>query len=116
VYMLHAVLKMFWGPLDNSENEHLPDVGGRELIALLPLLAFVFILGFFPNIFLEKMNPSIDAFLKHYSAKLEDSHLKDKIPHLLSATRDVRGNGVLALDARGTRVEAFGDERKGDER
>ena len=26
VYMLHAVLKMFWGPLDNPENQGLPDV------------------------------------------------------------------------------------------
>jgi NADH-quinone oxidoreductase subunit M len=107
VYMLHAVLKMFWGPLNNSENEHLPDVGGRELVALLPLLAFVFVLGFFPNMFLEKMNPSIDAFLQHYSAKLEDSHLRDKEPHLLEAA---------VTKAAQSPTFALGEKRKGDER
>ena len=34
VYMLHAVLKMFWGPLDNDENKELADVGERELTTL----------------------------------------------------------------------------------
>jgi hypothetical protein len=51
------------------------------------------------------MNPSIEAFLKHYSAKLEDSHLRDKLPHLLSAAPAAHRDGALA----------FGDERKGDE-
>ena len=34
VYMLHAVLKMFWGPLDNPENEGLADLSRREGIGL----------------------------------------------------------------------------------
>jgi NADH-quinone oxidoreductase subunit M len=85
IYMLHATLKMFWGPLENSENEQLADVGGRELTTLLPLVAFVFVLGFFPGVFLEKMNPSIDSFLRSYEAKLLDSNNKDNEPHLYKA-------------------------------
>jgi NADH-quinone oxidoreductase subunit M len=85
IYMLHATLKMFWGPLENAENQQLADVGGRELTTLLPLVAFVFLLGFFPGVFLEKMNPSIDSFLKSYEAKLLDSNNKDSEPHLYKA-------------------------------
>jgi NADH-quinone oxidoreductase subunit M len=77
VYMLHAVLKMFWGPLDNAENEGLPDVGGRELSVLMPLIALVFVLGFFPSVFLEKMNPSVDGFLANYREKLLESAADD---------------------------------------
>jgi len=70
VYMLHAVLKMFWGPITNDENKELADMGGRELFVLSPLIVLVFVLGFFPGFFLEKMNPAVDAFLAQYQGKL----------------------------------------------
>jgi NADH-quinone oxidoreductase subunit M len=84
VYMLHAVLKMFWGPLDNPENEGLPDLGRRELTTLLPLVAMVFVLGFAPGLFLDKMNPTVEAFLREYDRKLHDSNYNDNA-HLLKA-------------------------------
>jgi NADH-quinone oxidoreductase subunit M len=101
IYMLHATLKMFWGPLDNAENEHLADVGGRELTTLLPLVGFVFVLGFFPGVFLEKMNPSVDAFLKSYEAKLLDSNNKDSEPHLYKAQLSPKRQTEYALGAHG---------------
>jgi NADH-quinone oxidoreductase subunit M len=79
VYMLHAVLKMFWGPLDNDENKELADVSKRELTVLAPLVALVFLLGFFPGMFLDKMNPSIDRFLSRYQEKLVDSVEDDSV-------------------------------------
>jgi len=84
VYMLHAVLKMFWGPLDNPENQGLADVGGRELTVLAPLIAMVFLLGFAPSLFLDRMNPSVEAFLRDYNRKLQDSNYNDNV-HLLKA-------------------------------
>ena len=50
VYMLHAVQKMFLGPLDKPENQGLPDLTRRELLALAPLIVLVFVIGFFPNV------------------------------------------------------------------
>jgi NADH-quinone oxidoreductase subunit M len=97
VYMLHAVLKMFWGPLENDENKELADVGKRELTTLLPLVALVFVLGFFPNLFLEKMNPSIDAFLRDYDAKLIDSNKNDTVHILSKAGVDKPAANKLAL-------------------
>lgn len=87
VYMLHAVLKMFWGALDNGENEGLADVGKREMTALAPLVAMVFLIGFAPGLFLDKMNPAVEAFLRDYDRKLHDSNYNDTV-HLLRASAD----------------------------
>ncbi len=89
VYMLHAVLKMFWGPITNQANEHLADVGRRELSLLLPLTALIFVLGFFPGIFLDKMNPSVDGFLANYRQKLLDTAEDDSARLWKSAAIDV---------------------------
>jgi NADH-quinone oxidoreductase subunit M len=96
VYMLHAVLKMFWGPLDNSENEGLADVGGRELTTLIPLVGLVFLLGFAPSLFLDKMNPSVEAFLRDYDRKLHDSNFNDKL-HILKAEATPSSTQQVAL-------------------
>jgi NADH-quinone oxidoreductase subunit M len=88
VYMLHATLRMFWGPNDNPENQELPDVGRREFSVLAPLIVLIFLLGVFPNLFLEKMNPSVDAFLSNYDAKLLESNKDDTARVLSSKTYD----------------------------
>jgi NADH-quinone oxidoreductase subunit M len=100
VYMLHAVLKMFWGPNDNEENHGLADVGGRELTTLAPLVALVFLLGFVPGLFLDKMNPSVEAFLRDYDRKLHDSNYNDSV-HLLKAELDIDATDLYALRAAG---------------
>jgi NADH-quinone oxidoreductase subunit M len=98
VYMLHATLKMFWGPNENPENQELADVGKREFTVLAPLIALVFVLGFFPGIFLDKMNPAVDAFLKDYDTKLTASNQDDSVRLLkASVERDSKGN-KLALN------------------
>lgn len=81
-YMLHAVRAMFFGPVDNTRNEEVSDVGRRELAALVPLVAMVFVLGLAPGLFLEKMNPSVEGFLRNYDRKLYDSKSNDRA-HLL---------------------------------
>jgi NADH-quinone oxidoreductase subunit M len=102
VYMLHAVLKMFWGPLENDENKPLADLSKRELTVLAPLIALVFLLGFFPGMFLERMNPSVDAFLSRYNEKLVDSVEDDSVRLWKSA--GLGGNKtqkVVALGSQG---------------
>ena len=70
VYMLHAVLKMFWGPVSNPENRDLPDLSGREWLVLSPLLVLIFYIGLFPARMLGDMKPSVDQFAVEYRAKL----------------------------------------------
>ncbi|MBK8172475.1 MAG: NADH-quinone oxidoreductase subunit M [Sandaracinaceae bacterium] len=69
VYMLHAVLKMFWGPVSKKENEHLPDLTRREAYVLAPLILFVFWIGLFPNTFLKPMEPAVERYVAAYVAR-----------------------------------------------
>ena len=55
IYMLSVVQKMFFGPITKKENKHLPDINRRELLAVAPLIAMIFVIGFFPNIFLAQI-------------------------------------------------------------
>jgi NADH-quinone oxidoreductase subunit M len=73
IYMLHAVLKMFWGPLKNPANEGLADLSRRELIGLVPLVVLIFYIGLFPNRLLDDMKASADHFKLEYTAKLRAS-------------------------------------------
>jgi NADH-quinone oxidoreductase subunit M len=67
VYMLGVVQKMFFGPLTNAKNRGLNDLNVRETLALAPLVAMVFVIGFFPNIFLSRMAESAQAVVERYN-------------------------------------------------
>ena len=60
IYMLGMVQKMFFGPLSNPKNKHLPDITAREVLAVSPLILMIFVIGLFPSVFLDRMKPSID--------------------------------------------------------
>jgi len=66
VYMLGVTQKMFFGPLTNDKNRHLNDMNVRETLAVAPLIALVFVIGFFPNIFLSRMTETTDAIVDRY--------------------------------------------------
>ncbi len=73
MYALHAVFKLFWGPLNRPENGQLMDLTGRERIVFAPLLALIFYIGLFPNHMLQPMSASVDRFVLEYGAKLRAS-------------------------------------------
>jgi NADH-quinone oxidoreductase subunit M len=51
-----------FGPL-NPDNDNLVDMNAREVVAALPLVIFFFILGLFPNLLFDKINPSAEAIV-----------------------------------------------------
>lgn len=69
VYMLHAVLRMFWGKLENEKNAALSDITRRESLAIIPLIAMVFWIGLYPKFFLDKMNPTVDSFVTDFTVR-----------------------------------------------
>ncbi len=79
VYMLHAVLKMFWGPLSKKENEGLADLTRREWVAVAPLLLLVFWIGLHPTTFLEKSEPAVVGFIDGFKEKWEASDEDDSL-------------------------------------
>jgi NADH-quinone oxidoreductase subunit M len=57
-YLLTAVRRTLFGLL-NPANEHLTDMTPREVALMLPLVVFFFLIGLFPNLFFEKINPAV---------------------------------------------------------
>ena len=75
-YLLTAFRKIAQGPITKSENEaeNLKDLSMKEIAMLVPLVALFFLIGLFPNLFLDKINPSVQqlvenpAIVLHYPA------------------------------------------------
>ncbi|GAB4562555.1 MAG: NADH-quinone oxidoreductase subunit M [Anaerolineae bacterium] len=58
-YLLHAFREVMQGPLDKPENKGLRDLSAREIVLLVPIVALFFLIGLFPNLFLDRINPSV---------------------------------------------------------
>ncbi len=58
-YMLWTLQRVFLGQLPEKWKS-LPDVNGRELVALVPLLIVVIVLGVFPSIMLHPMSATLN--------------------------------------------------------
>jgi len=71
VYMLWMFQRVMMGKITNPENEKVEDLSAREVAVMAPLLVFVFWIGFYPNTFLEKMNPSLENLIQQVKAKQE---------------------------------------------
>jgi NADH-quinone oxidoreductase subunit M len=107
VYMLHAVLRIFWGKVVHTENEALTDLNRREVASLLPLIVMVFWIGLYPKFFLDKMNPAVDAFVTDFTVRYEEG-LRTGEPRLVDFDKLTQGFDApdgLAL-ARPTNEEA----------
>ena len=57
-YLLVAVRRTLFGPL-NPANQGLTDMTPREIVVMLPLVIFFFVIGLFPNLFFRDINPTV---------------------------------------------------------
>jgi NADH-quinone oxidoreductase subunit M len=57
-YLLWAIQRILFNPLDKTENTHLPDLNRRELALLVPLIAAIIWLGVYPAPVLRRMEGS----------------------------------------------------------
>jgi len=57
-YLLWAIQRILFNPLDKRENTHVPDLNRRELALLLPLIAVIIWLGVYPAPVLRRMEGS----------------------------------------------------------
>jgi len=91
--MLWMYQRVMFCPLDKPENEKLKDLNVREIVTLLPLAVLVFVMGFFPGLFLRKMDATVSHFIKDYNTRYEtyaqqqSQSLGDKIAAVLT-TKD----------------------------
>jgi NADH-quinone oxidoreductase subunit M len=58
VYMLWMFQRVNYGPLTNEKNAAMPDLGTREWVILVPIIAAAILMGVLPNLFLRPVGPS----------------------------------------------------------
>jgi len=63
VYMLWMFQRVMFGELDNPKNQTLADLNAREIAIMAPLLVLIFVMGLYPNPFIEKMDPAIQKLI-----------------------------------------------------
>ncbi len=72
LYMLTAVQKMFFGPVVHDENKNLPDLNGREIVALTPLILAIFVFGAAPNLLLGSIHGAVQRAIADVNRRVED--------------------------------------------
>ena len=70
VYLLWTYQRVMLGPLTNPKNENLPDVSAREIAVFAPLIAMIFIMGLYPKPFLDRIEPTVQAYLGSVEARM----------------------------------------------
>ncbi|HEX3110208.1 MAG TPA: Fe-S-binding domain-containing protein, partial [Thermoanaerobaculia bacterium] len=63
IYLLWLVQKVFYGPMTNEENKHVPEIAWNEIAALVPLIVLMVWIGVHPNTFLKRMSPSVKELI-----------------------------------------------------
>src|SRR2546423_4318683 len=63
-FLLWANQRVIYNPLQNPENEKLPDLSPRELAVLIPLLVCILWVGIYPKPFLQRMEPAARALIE----------------------------------------------------
>jgi NADH-quinone oxidoreductase subunit M len=79
VYMLWMFQRVMMGKVTNPKNEELKDLSSREVAIMLPLVLFIFWIGFYPNTFLDKMNPSLDNLITQVKGKQQVAMLEQDL-------------------------------------
>jgi NADH-quinone oxidoreductase subunit M len=82
VYMLWMYQRVVFGEVRNSENRTLKDLDGRERLVLVPVIALIFFMGIYPNLFLSR----------------SDSDIKAIRARVVSGERNGRPAGILAQE------------------
>jgi NADH-quinone oxidoreductase subunit M len=97
VYMLWMFQRVMFGPLDNDDNRHLTDLSTREIVVLAPLIAMIVFMGVYPQPFLRRMEPAVEAFVARVQTKTAVAGVGSRVTGV--------GEEELASDARHPRAE-----------
>ena len=71
VYLLWAYERVFTGKLTNPANEGVADLTVGETLVFVPLVALIILLGVYPKLALDVIEPSTDAVLSRIEATTE---------------------------------------------
>jgi NADH-quinone oxidoreductase subunit M len=68
IYMLWMYRRVVFGPVSNPANENLPDLNGREVLLLAPIVILIVLMGIYPGPFLQRIEPAASQALKKITA------------------------------------------------
>jgi NADH-quinone oxidoreductase subunit M len=63
LYLLWAYQRMFHGPITDDANRDTPDLQGREIAVLMPLLVLIVAIGIYPAPLFDTVEPSVARVL-----------------------------------------------------
>ncbi len=75
IYMLWMFRRVMFGPLSRPENQRLEDIGMREIVMLVPILALILFMGIYPQPFLSRMKPSVELTIQRIDSKRQAAPL-----------------------------------------
>jgi NADH-quinone oxidoreductase subunit M len=70
-YLLWAIQRILFNPLDKPANEHVSDLNRRELLLLAPIVAVIIWLGVYPKPVLDRMQPAAERFVRQVGQSAE---------------------------------------------
>jgi NADH-quinone oxidoreductase subunit M len=72
-YLLWAIQRILFNPLDKPENLHIPDLNWREIGLLTPLLVAIIWLGVYPKPVLDRMQGSAERVVQLVESRAGDA-------------------------------------------
>ena len=63
-YLLWLYQRVFWGPLDNPENQHVKDLNRRELALGVALVALMVWIGIYPKPLFDMIDKPVDYVVR----------------------------------------------------
>jgi NADH-quinone oxidoreductase subunit M len=79
-YLLWALQRILFNPLDKAENAHLPDLNKRELAMLVPIVAAIIWLGIYPAPVLRRMEASSQLLINRVQGHPELARVSEAAP------------------------------------
>jgi NADH-quinone oxidoreductase subunit M len=73
-YLLWAIQRILFNPLNKPENEHIADLNVRELLIMAPLVAAIVWLGVYPAPVLRRMQSSAERFVTIVQSRSSPSY------------------------------------------
>jgi NADH-quinone oxidoreductase subunit M len=85
LYLFYAYERVMFGPIIKDVNKTLPDLSSREIAVMVPLLALMFLMGFFPRPLLNRIEPSVMALLQRTHTHIARIDSRPATPAVLAA-------------------------------
>jgi NADH-quinone oxidoreductase subunit M len=90
-YLLTAFRQMAQGQITRPENDkaHLKDLRFDEVLLVLPLVLLFFVIGLFPNLFFDKINPSVEALVTQQQARIQQRTVHHPVPNMVELSSNL---------------------------